>query len=162
MDILIRPALMSESSVLTDISFASKRHWQYPDSYFDIWKDELTITSSYIKDNIVYVAEKNGQVIGYFSLVEVKNDFWAGKVFVKKGFWLEHIFILPGYIGKGIGTQLMGYLVSICKKRGIGKVRILSDPYARGFYDKIGARYIGESPSSIEGRTVSLYELGIQ
>ncbi|MEM5794893.1 MAG: GNAT family N-acetyltransferase [Bacillota bacterium] len=161
MDILIRPALIKDSTILTAISFASKRYWNYPDCYFDSWKDELTITPSYIKDNLVYVAETKGQVIGYFSLVEVRHDFWAGKVFVKKGFWLEHIFVLPEYIGKGIGTQMMEYLISICKSKDVGRVRIFSDPNAKGFYDKIGANYTGESPSSIAGRTVSLYELDI-
>lgn len=65
-------------------------------------------------------------------------------VFVKKGFWVEHIFIDPGFIGKGISC-----------------LYIFSDPYAVGFYDNIGANYCGESPSSIEGRTVALYQLKI-
>jgi hypothetical protein len=43
----------------------------------------------------------------------------------------------------------------------IDKVNIFSDQNAKGIYEKIGAFYLGESPSSIEGRTVSLYELHI-
>ena len=146
---------------MTDISFASKRYWNYPEEYFAVWKDELTITPSYIQNNIVYIAELDGQAVGYFSLVEVKEDFWAGKVFVNKGIWLEHIFILPTVIGKGIGSQLIAALRKKCKELLVEKVYIFSDPNAKGFYDKIGACYIGESPSSIEGRTVSLYTLTI-
>src|SRR5690242_4515180 len=95
MSTLIRKALEHESDVLTDISFSSKRYWNYPEEYFDVWKDELTITPAYINRNLVCVAEVNGQIVGYLSIVEVENDFWAGTVFVKKGYWLEHIFIRP-------------------------------------------------------------------
>lgn len=159
---IVREAVLDESQILTDISYAAKRYWNYPKEYFEIWKDELTITPEYIQSNKVFVAEVDEQVVGYFSLVEVKNDFWAGKVFVKAGFWLEHIFIQPEYIGRGIGTQLINYLEVMCSELGIDKVRIFSDPNANGFYDKMNARYVGESPSSIEGRMVSLYELDIK
>jgi GNAT superfamily N-acetyltransferase len=159
--IIIRSALMSESAVLTEISFRSKHYWNYPEEYFKVWQEELTITPAYIKNNIVYVAEKYGQVIGYASLVEVKADFWAGKVFVQKGFWLEHIFIIPAAIGTGVGSKLLKKITAQCSEMAITTIRIFVDPHARGFYDKLGARYIGESPSSIEGRAVSLYELHI-
>jgi len=161
MRILIREALPEESKILTDISFAAKRYWNYPEEFFEIWKDELTITPRYIKENVVFVAEQKGEIAGYFSLVEVKKDFWAGKVFVKAGLWLEHIFILPKFIGKRIGSELIDYAKKICRKSGVRMLYIFSDPYAKGFYDKIGARYIQESPSSIAGRTVSLFELDI-
>jgi len=161
MNIVIRPATINDDEVLTNISFASKRYWKYPEQYIEVWKDELTITPSYILKNTVHVAEVTGQVAGYFSLVEVKEDFWAGKVFVNKGIWLEHIFVLPEYIGKGIGSKLIAVLRTKCKEMKIDKVNIFSDPHAKGFYDKLGACYIGEALSSIKGRTVSLYELHI-
>ncbi|SFM27421.1 GNAT family N-acetyltransferase [Pelosinus propionicus] len=149
-DLEIRKAVADDSKVLTQISFMSKRYWNYPEQYFEIWKDELTITPSYIQNNIVYLAERDGQVLGYFSLVQVDE-----------GFWLEHIFIMPKCIGKGIGSKLIATLKSKCKELKIDKVNILSDPNAKGFYDKLGACYLGESPSNIEGRTVSIYEFNV-
>ncbi|AFQ44275.1 GNAT family N-acetyltransferase [Desulfosporosinus meridiei] len=160
-NIAIRPAEESECDVLTKISFAAKRYWNYPEAYFDIWKTELTITADYIKDNYVYVAEENGQIIGYFSVLEVQEDFMVGNVLLKKGFWLEHIFISPEFIGWGIGTQLISAAKSICIKGNIDGLFVLSDPYAKGFYEKMGAKYKGEVPSSIKGRTVALFELKI-
>lgn len=159
--IIIRPAKDTESGVLTNISFESKKYWNYPKAYFDVWRPELTITSDYINTNIVFVAEVDEKVVGYFSIVEVKEDFLAGQVMVSKGFWLEHIFILPEFIGQGIGTDLIANAKDICAKTNIDHLYIFSDPNAKGFYDKIGAKYINESPSSIEGRTVSLFELEI-
>lgn len=161
MNLIIREAQYTESKALTDISFASKRFWNYPDEYMDIWENELTITPSYIDQNLVFVAEVDATLVGYFSIVEIQEDFLAGNVFVGKGFWLEHIFIKPEFIGKKIGAELIAFLKELCKKREIERLFIFSDPNAKGFYDKVGAKYIEESPSSIEGRTVSLYELAI-
>lgn len=50
----IRQAKPAESGDLTSISFASKRYWNYPEEYFEIWEKELTITPEYIDNNIVY------------------------------------------------------------------------------------------------------------
>lgn len=161
MQICIRKAVASQSEILTEISFAAKRYWNYPEEYFEVWKDELTITGAYIEENIVYVAEQDGKIVGYFSIAEVKEAFWAGEISVQKGFWLEHIFILPDFIGMGIGSELINFAKGLCKENGIEKLFIFSDPNSRGFYDKLRARYIIESPSSIKGRTVSFYELVI-
>jgi len=47
-ELVIRQAKRTESGDLTSISFASKRYWNYPEEYFDVWKKELTITPGYI------------------------------------------------------------------------------------------------------------------
>lgn len=62
MKITIRQAKDIESDILTAISFAAKRYWDYPEKYFTIWKEELTITSNYINDNIVFIAEVDEKV----------------------------------------------------------------------------------------------------
>ncbi len=160
-NLIIRKAQVTESEALTCLSFSSKRYWNFPEEYIDIWKDELTITPAYIQGNLVYVAEVDAILVGYFSIVEIQEDFWAGQVFVQRGFWLEHIFIKPEFIGKRVGTELLSFAKDLCKKKEIECLYIFSDPNAKGFYDKMGARYIKESPSSIDGRTVSLYELKV-
>lgn len=162
MEVIIRKAFPEESETITEISFASKRFWNYPEEYFEIWKDELTITPEYIHKNIVTVAEFEGEVLGYYSIVKNEKDFWAGKAFVMEGYWLEHIFIRPEFIGKGIGSQLISHAQRTCKDFGVEKVYIFSDPNSKGFYHKIGANYLKESPSSVEGRTVSLFEIQLK
>lgn len=156
--VVIRPAAKTESAVLTDISFCAKRVWGYPEEYFTVWKNELTITPEYIEKNRVFAAEQGGEIIGYFSVVEVKQGFYSGKVFVRQGFWLEHIFVRPSQMRKGVGRELMRFCRQYCLNEGIARLYIFSDPHARGFYEKLGAVYLGESPSSIEGRSVSLFE----
>lgn len=154
----IRRAEITEEYALTKLSLESKHYWNYPKEYFHIFEKELTLTAEYIINNLVYLAEYENKIIGYFSIVNVKEDYIAGKVPIKKGFWLEHIFIRPGFIRRGIGSLLMAYAKSICSEKGISALNIFSDPNARGFYETLGANYKGEYLSGIECRTVSYYE----
>lgn len=161
MNIKIRRAEDNESDILTSISFAAKRYWKYPEEYFDVWEDELTITPDYINQNEVHVAKVDGKAVGFISIVEVKNDFHVKEFLIRKGFWLDHIFVHPSFIGKRVGYELIFFAKELCRGKNIGCLYILSDPNAKGFYDKIGTQFIREVPSSIKGRTVSLYKLQI-
>ena len=121
----------------------------------------MTISADYIIKNTVYVAVVDDEIAGYYSIVNNPEDFWAGKVFVMKGYWLEHLFIKPSLIKKGIGSLLIQHLIRRCKELEISKILIFADPNSKGFYTKMGADLIQESPSSIEGRMVYLFELKI-
>jgi GNAT superfamily N-acetyltransferase len=157
--ITIRRARPDEHETLTEISFAAKRHWGDPEAYFEVWKDELTITREYIESNAVFAAEAPEGVAGYLSIVRVAEDFYAGPVFVLRGYWLEHIFVKPEHMHRGIGSRLVSFARGWCAQNGIGSLYIFSDPHARGFYERLGAAYLGESASSIPGRTVPIFEL---
>lgn len=159
---MIRPARKEEFEVLTRISFLSKRFWNYPDEYFSIWQRELTITADYITTNEVWVYEKKGEVVGYYSLVNLTSDMEIEFVTLKKGLWLDHMFLLPAFIGTGIGRKMIDHLKGCCSKRNVSRVDILVDPYARGFYEKIGCRYVGEVASTIAGRTTPHLVLAIR
>lgn len=157
----IKKAAETDSDLLTEISFAAKRHWNYPDHYYELWKHELTITGNYISQNRVYKAQLEELTLGFYSIIEVKSDFYAGETFVKKGFWLEHLFIRPEYHGKGIGRLMMNHAKMIAGEMGICSLLIFVDPFAKGFYDKLGADYLYDSKSSIPGRLIPVYELKI-
>lgn len=150
-----------DAEILTDISLAAKKHWNYPDSYYDMWRDELTITKDYIKQNIVFEALYLDVVIGFYSITEHEEDFYAVDTFVKKGFWLEHLFIKPEYHKLGIGVLMMHHAKQISRDLGITDLLIFVDPYAKGFYDKVGATYLYDSKSSIPDRLIPVYGLKI-
>ncbi len=159
---MIRPAKTEESRILTEISFQSKKYWNYPNAYLETWKDELTVTPQYIRDNDVHVFEKGGEPVGYYAIVELESDLETAGVKLEKGFWLDHMFIRPDFIGTGIGKKLFDHLVKQCKIRRIEELKILADPNARAFYVKMGCRYIKEHPSTIKNRTTPLLELKIR
>jgi len=153
----IRIALPGDAEILTKIAFAAKHTWNYPESYFEVWKDELTITKDYTNNNIVFIAKKGKQVVGFYSIVIVQNDFMAGNVLVKKGFWMEHLFIKPSFQKKGIGSMLMEHALKYCEENWIDELKIFVDPHAVGFYEKMGAKFMENSPSSIKGREIPVY-----
>lgn len=160
-EIRIIKARNTDSDVLTDIAFTAKKHWKYPDSYYNLWKDELTISKEYLKQNIVYKAQLEDLILGFYSIVENKSDFCSGNIFLKKGFWLEHIFINPAYHKFGIGRLLIKHAKMISRKVGISNLLIFVDPHAKGFYDKIGAEFLYDSESSIPGRLIPVYDLKV-
>ena len=95
---MIRPAKQDEAIILTRISFESKGYWKYPNEYFAIWKQELTISPDYIEKNIVYVYQNSTTIIGYYSIVDLQEDIEISGIKLPKGFWLEHMFIKTRYL----------------------------------------------------------------
>jgi len=150
---MIRSAKKNEAKVLTKISFASKGHWAYPQEYFEIWKNELTISPEYIEKHDVVVYEIDSDVIGYYSIVELTENKDVSGIKICKGFWLEHMFVEPKYIGKGIGTEMFNHIRKTCRERKITELGVLADPNSKGFYEKMGCKYIMEYPSTINNRT---------
>ncbi len=153
---MIRPAIVTDSEVLTAISFASKAYWKYPEAYFLTWENELTITPEYIEKNDVFVYESGQSIRGYYSVTILTEDIKISDVTLKKGAWLEHMFIDPPSIGQGIGSKLFAHLRKRCIVAGILAIGILADPNSRGFYEKMGCLYIRDYPSTIKGRTTPL------
>jgi maltose O-acetyltransferase len=158
----IRIALPGEDKILTDIAFGAKRTWIYPESFYERWVDELTISKDYIRNNIVFVAERNRRIVGFYSIVTVSNDFYSGNVLVKKGFWMEHLFVKPAFQKKGIGSNLLKHALNYCVENWIDELNIFVDPHATGFYEKMGATYIENSPSSIDDREVPVYRFYLE
>lgn len=150
---MIRSAQQDEAQLLTEISFAAKGYWNYPEEYYAIWKNELTITPEYIEKNDILVYERDGAAVGYYAIVELHEDIEISGIKICKGYWLEHMFINPKHIGKGIGTRMFDNLRGRCSAKGISQLHILADPHARGFYEKMGCEYLREFPSTIENRT---------
>ena len=92
---MIRPALPEEATTLTQIALDAKRYLGYPEHWINHWESDLTITSDFIRDNHVYVAEEDDEIRG----------FYAFRVTGAKA-ELEHMWVTPARIGTGIGKEL--------------------------------------------------------
>ena len=159
---MIRRAKIQEAEILTKISFSSKGYWNYPEEFYGIWSKELTISSDYIRKNDVFVFENESKIIGYYSIVDLKDDIEVSGIKISKGCWLEHMFIEPQRIGKGIGTKMFEHLLEWCTSQGFYKLGVLADPNSRGFYEKMGCEYKFEYPSTIKDRTTPYLHLKIR
>ena len=56
----------------------------------------------------------------------------------------------------------MLHAIDEARRRGAKRLTILADPYAAAFYERHGARPVGEAPSdAIPGRLLPLYEVAL-
>ena len=141
MDIQIRRAQPDEAALLTEIAHAAKRHWGYPESWIEHWKEDLTITPDFVANNEMYVAINGEEIAGCGALV--MNDSLAE---------LEHMWIRPEHMGNGVGRALFNQIVERAAVHNANFVELSADPNAEGFYQRMGATRIGEVCSEIEGQ----------
>ncbi|PFZ89491.1 GNAT family N-acetyltransferase [Bacillus wiedmannii] len=132
----IRKALLSEENELSELALHSKATWNYSEAFILACKEDLTITEEYIKNNFVYVLENDNTKIGFFSFLRNENA-------------LDFLYIQPRYKGAGYGKILWEYVLEKANELGIKSFTIDSDPNAKGFYWKMGAKLIGETPSTV-------------
>lgn len=107
------------------------------------------------------VGELGEKIVGFYSLIEIHQDLEIRMVLIEKGTWLDHMFILPEFKGKGIGTKFTTHMKAYLSEKKVDKVLIFVDPNAKGFYEKLGAKFRRESDSSIPGRKIPVYEMKI-
>ena len=148
---MIRPAATDEASVLTSMALEAKRYWGYPEHWIKHWESDLTISSDFIHDNHVYVAEENGQIQGFYALIVRGNQAE-----------LDHMWVKPALVGTGIGKELFLDAMERAAALKVIAVEISSDPNAAGFYRRMGATEIGEVEASFDGVTRKLPRLKIE
>jgi GNAT superfamily N-acetyltransferase len=138
----IRHAQPSEAEQLTAIAHAAKRHWGYPDRWIEEWKPDLTITPDFIADNEVFVAIMNDAIAGCCALVV------TGALAE-----IEHMWIRPEYMGSGVGRALFEHARDRARELQLPVLELSADPNAEGFYERMGAKRIGDVPAGMSGAT---------
>ena len=146
----IRRASAEDSATLTQIAHDAKRYWGYPEHWIRHWQDDLTISSEFVRNNPVYVADRAGELVGFYALV-IRDDKAV----------LDHLWVTPEHIGAGVGKELFIHAMQSASRRNISEVEIASDPNAEGFYQKMGAHRIGETVAEIDGESRTLPRLTI-
>ena len=141
MNIEIFRATPNQAETLTQIAFAAKCHWGYPERWIQIWSPLLTISPEFIETHDTYVAYIGGELVGFCSL-SVEEEKAS----------IEHLWVLPDFIGNGIGAALFGHMLSRCRNLGVQVLEIESDPNAQGFYERMGAKVVGEHVGEVDGQ----------
>lgn len=137
--IFIRPARATEADVLTALVMRSKAHWGYDADFLDRCRPFLAVSRAMIEKGHVFVAEDDGAALGVLALTPD-----AGRFEVKL------LFIAPEAIGRGVGRVLWDAAVRQARDSGHRNMLVVSDPFAEGFYQRMGARRIGEHVSEID------------
>lgn len=136
----IVPAKAQDADALTEIAFAAKRHWGYPERWIQNWREILTMRPEFIAANVSYSAVEDGRTIGFY-LLTAESD----------GMHLDHLWIRPFAMGRGVGRALFEHAMEQARALGFPGIKIEADPNAEGFYRHMGARRIGTNVTEIEG-----------
>ena len=117
-------------------------------------RDALRVSPAQIASGNVWVAiAADGSLAGIVAL---------GPGAAPDALDLDKLFIEPRHIGAGFGRILLARAVDAARRRGARRLTILADPHAAGFYERLGARRIGDAPSdAIPGRSLPLYEIAL-
>ena len=149
----IRRAAPVDAARLTAIARAAKAHWRDPAAWLTAWEPVLTITPDYLRREIVFVGAREGEPIGFYAL-EARGDRWS----------LEHMWVGPGEHGRGSGRQLFVHALGTVRALRPGVLVIESDPFAAGFYLRMGARQTGAVAAPMDGapdRRLPVFEVNI-
>ena len=129
-----------DAAVLTEIAFAAKRHWKYPESWIESWRDLLTIQPEFIASHETYAAVVDGRTVGFYALAATNDKLN-----------LLHLWVLPDAMAQGVGQSLFNHALTRAAALGFKSLEIESDPNAEGFYKRMGAHRVGASIKEIEG-----------
>ena len=139
---IIRKALPNEAETLTQISVRSESYWQNDEAYMRQFEVLYKVTADFIRENPVFVLEDCDELLGFYAIVPKESS-------------LEYLFIEPKYIGKGYGKQLWRHAVKTGKALKMKRFQIVTSPQAKGFYEKLGAKFTGETESLVrKGRII--------
>ena len=143
MKVTLRTPHAHEIEVLEALCLRSKAYWGYDEDFIARCRPFLRVSPELIELGYVRIAEYGGAIAG------------IAQVSVEGSAELELMFVDPPMMGFGIGEALFRWAAETVRQAGARKLYILSDPGARGFYERMGAVHIGEERSeAAPGRTL--------
>lgn len=132
MNLIFRRATPSDAPTLTALMHASAA---YRGDYSRILEG-YRVTAAQIARDIVTIAETEGTLVGFYSLV-IGDDPE-----------LDLMFVADAAQGVGVGRRLFDHLRESAAERGIAAIKIVSHPPSVGFYLSMGATAVGVKPST--------------
>jgi GNAT superfamily N-acetyltransferase len=149
--IRIRLALPGEAALLSGLCMRSKAHWGYDAQFLERSSRSLQIDPAAIDAGRVFVATgTGGGVLGVADCCALPE---------LGAFDLLHLFVEPSSLRQGVGRVLFEAACAWCIAQGGSRLLIQSDPNATHFYQRLGARPIGEMPSdAVPDRMLPLLE----
>ncbi|MEZ5658619.1 MAG: GNAT family N-acetyltransferase [Burkholderiaceae bacterium] len=149
-----RPACVEDCAGLTELAIRSKASWGYDAGFMAACADELTVRPEALTSatRIIELVHQGGAPLGFMSVAIQTDDAE-----------LEAMFVLPEALRGGVGRRLMALALRACARHGRHLLTIQSDPFAEGFYRRMGALPVGRRESdSVAGRFLPLLALPLE
>jgi GNAT superfamily N-acetyltransferase len=147
--VVVRPALETEFARLREIAVDAKAHWGYERSQVEEWGGRGDFEPESLRAREVYVAEADGEPVGWASLIPRAE---VG--------WLEDLWVDPPRIGRGVGRLLFEHVADRARELGARRLEWEAEPNAQPFYERMGAAYVRDSEVTEWGRVLDV--LGIE
>ena|SRR5690606_33202337 len=142
---------VNDSELLTATAVNSKMIWGYSEEQMSLWQTELEVTSTYILQNKVVKCFDNDNFIGFFA-IQIYNEIPE----------IDHLWLLPGKTNQNYGRKIFQYILEYITSIGFTSIKLVAEPHAKGFYDKMGGKIINKHESKISGRFLDIYEFDIE
>lgn len=137
---LLRAARPEECATLSALALRSKAYWGYDPRFIQACRDELAVSPAGIAAGRVVVLVEAGSPLGFYALDPGERRDEAE---------LSLLFVEPAAIGRGLGRALWDHAVAKARTQGLRRLKILSDPFALGFYRAVGATLSGKIRSAV-------------
>ena len=120
----IRPAAQSEYAALLDLQFAASIAVEAQRDALLADPGVVTFPAEQIRDGHVWIAERDGQIIGFSALVP-RDDGSAE---------LDGLFVRPDMWRCGVGAQLIEAAEELAARRGAAMLYVVANPHSELFY----------------------------
>ena len=149
--LVIRDGRDADFGRLREIAVDAKAHWGYDRGRVEQWAEGGDFEPESLGKRLVYVAEVDGEPVGWASLIP------RGEVA-----WLEDLWVEPAWIGRGVGRMLFEHVKE--RARALGAVRLEweAEPNARDFYERMGGAYVRDSEVTEWGRVLDVLGVELQ
>jgi len=136
----IRRAVARDAETLSALALRAKAYWGYARTQLEAWRPVLEISPQTVSTHPTFVAELDGRVVGFYSLVPSASS-WE----------LDHLWVAPEHMQRGLGRALVLHALRTARAGGATSLVVDADPNAEAFYVACGAARIGEIAAPIAG-----------
>lgn len=144
---ILRDMRPAEIGAISALAIRSKASWGYDADMMKVFVEELTLTdASFAKLLAARIAMQNEKIVAYCTLLR------RGETLIE----LENLFVDPDHFGQGLGRLMFAEAVALAAKHGATELTLIADPYATGFYEKLGAKVTGQHQSAFPGRSIPI------
>lgn len=140
-NITFEPANLDQAEFLTELGLRANAVYNYRNVSDEEARFVFLVQEQHYKEGIIRIMKDDGEFIGFYGLAHWKEKDG------KEVNILSHFFLEPKFIGKGYGKILFLEAIRAAKEELKWEAfQWESDPHAAWFYQKMGAKRIGENP----------------
>lgn len=137
----VRRAIEQEVPELCSLVIAAKAHWGYSAAQISAWRTSLEVSAQTISSCPTFVAEIDGRIVGFYSLVPSPQT-WE----------LDNLWVHPRFMRRGFGRTLLIHAMQTTANGGATAIIIDADPNAEPFYLACGAKRVDIVAAPIPGQ----------